>query len=63
MYFLIVKMHNNGQSIVHKINNSRMCSHCNTLLAIEEGVTFYDRNWYHNNCWLTIEKLKEDYHD
>jgi hypothetical protein len=38
---------------------SKICSYCRSDLNMEEGVTIYDKNWYHNVCWDSLENPKE----
>ena len=39
--------------------NSKTCSFCQSDLEIEEGVMFYDKKWFHNQCWTTFENSGE----
>ena len=37
-----------------------VCGFCNNSLEKKEGVTFYDRNWYHGECWELFENKLEE---
>lgn len=44
-------------------HNEKICSFCGSKLELQEGVTVYDRNWFHNECWLSYEKMEVLVHD
>ena len=44
---------------IAKGHNEKICSFCNGKLELQEGVTVYDRNWYHNECWTSFENKLE----
>lgn len=48
----------NKAILMQKMSNSKLCAFCNSNLDIEEGVTIYDKNWYHDGCWDSYETKK-----
>ena len=41
--------------LVQHVNNPKLCAYCNLDVTVEDGVMFYDKNWYHNECWNSFE--------
>ncbi len=48
---------------VTKLLNEKICSFCDCVLELQDGVVVYNRNWYHNECWSSYEKMGELKHD
>ena len=44
-----------GQLMVQRNSSIKKCSFCNESLELKEGVTFFDRKWYHDLCWSELE--------
>ena len=42
-------------AILVQESNVRTCAFCNTNLQVVEGVAIYNKNWYHAECWNTLE--------
>lgn len=45
----------NKAILLQETNSTKFCAFCNSSLDIEEGVTIYDKNWYHDECWNSFE--------
>ena len=45
----------NNTILVPEMERAKFCAFCNSNLDIEEGVTIYDKNWYHDGCWNSFE--------
>ncbi len=45
----------NKAILIQEMNRTKLCAFCNSDLHIEEGVTIYDKNWYHDGCWNSFE--------
>ena len=45
----------NNAILVQELNRTKFCAFCNSDLDIKEGVTIYDKNWYHDRCWDSFE--------
>ena len=50
----------NKAILVQEANRTKICAYCNSDLDIQEGVTIYNKNWYHDNCWDTFESKNGD---
>ncbi len=46
--------------LVNDMSHSKLCAFCNSDLAIDEGVTIFDKKWYHNQCWNSFETKTGD---
>ena len=55
-YFMVSST--NNAILVQEMNRAKFCAFCNSDLDIEEGVTIYDKNWYHDECWNSFETQK-----
>jgi len=38
---------------------SKNCAYCGNDLQMKEGVTIFDKRWYHDRCWNSFEKQQE----
>ena len=47
--------HVNKAILIQETNRTKFCAFCNSDLDMEEGVTIYDKNWYHDTCWNSFE--------
>lgn len=45
----------NKAILIEETNSTKLCAYCNSNLDIDEGVTIYDKNWYHDGCWNSYE--------
>ena len=43
-------------TVLFQENNEKKCAYCGKNLQVVEGVTLYDRNWFHYACWDFFEK-------
>ena len=50
----------NKAILVQDMYRTKYCAFCNSDLDIQEGVTIYDKNWYHDECWISFENQKGD---
>ena len=50
----------NNAILVQEMSPTKYCAFCNSDLDIEEGVTIYDKKWYHDGCWDSYETKKGD---
>lgn len=48
-----------GQLMVQRNSSVKRCSFCNDSLELKEGVTFFDRKWYHDLCWSKLETERD----
>jgi hypothetical protein len=46
--------------LAQEINRTKFCAFCESNLDVEEGVTIFDKNWYHNQCWNSFETQAGD---
>ena len=51
-YFMVSRT---NKAILMQDISTKICAYCNSDLDIEEGVTIYDKNWYHDVCWSSFE--------
>jgi hypothetical protein len=52
-YFMVSNP--NKAILIQDMNRTKFCAFCSSDLDIEEGVTIYDKNWYHDGCWNSFE--------
>jgi len=52
-YFMVSR--SNKAILVQDMYRTKFCAFCNTDLDMEEGVTIYDKNWYHDGCWNSFD--------
>ena len=52
-YFMVSRV--NKAILIQETNRTKFCAFCNSDLDMEEGVTIYDKNWYHDACWNSFE--------
>ncbi len=38
---------------------SKNCAYCGNDLQMKEGVTIFDKRWYHDGCWSSFDKQQE----
>ena len=50
----------NNAILVQEMDRTKFCAFCNSNLDIEEGVTIFDKKWYHDGCWNSFETQKGD---
>lgn len=55
-YFMVSST--NNAILVQEMDRTKYCAFCNSDLDIEEGVTIFDKNWYHDGCWNSFETQK-----
>ena len=46
--------------LIQDVHRTKLCAYCNSNLDIEEGVTIFDKKWYHNQCWNSFETKTGD---
>jgi len=56
-YFMVSRT---NKAILVQENRTKFCAFCNSDLDIEEGVTIYNKNWYHDKCWDYFEEKNGD---
>ena len=50
----------NNAILVQEMDRTKFCAFCSSDLDIEEGVTIFDKKWYHDVCWNSFETQKGD---